>query len=196
MSVTTLQLAKDWLQIKHTAQDAVVQMLLDGAESELEKLLNVLFSSQTITEDLTADTSELPLYPNPRFNISNGCQYLMPTKRPVTAVASVKDHRNDDADMPFLLKDDLLFSADQTGSLQFGVWPAGINRYQAIYTAGYAALPGGLTRAVLMLVSMDYAARGGETTLTGAGQSQVFRSREDLLKSVERDFSRRALAAS
>ena len=190
MSVVTLALAKSWLQIAHTAQDDVVQMLLNGVEDELSKLLHLSFTSRTVTEDLGVEATEFPSQQNAFRRVGTGVSVLLPTVKPVTALTTILDRYASDAAAYGIVQDDMIYRSDDALRVAAGTFAAGPKRYRVTYTAGYSALPDGLTRAVLMLVDNDYRARGGEMSASAGGVSKTFRSRPELLKSISAQYSR------
>lgn len=144
MSVVTLALAKSALMVSHTAQDAYIQAILDGAEEWVAKYLDVALIRATFTEDL--DGGEL---------------YLWPANRPISAVTSVTDLIGGDA-FPFLLENGSRIRWNSNPVWDLPRWPVGIARWRVVYAAGYATLPPGVQMGILALVSRAYNARGGE----------------------------------
>jgi hypothetical protein len=69
-TIVDLATAKQFLQISHTAQDSVVQILIDGAESFLATHLEIAFGSASVTENL------------------DGGAFLLPKATPITALSS------------------------------------------------------------------------------------------------------------
>ena len=192
MSLTTLALAKEALQISHALQDNYIQALLDGAESFIAAQLNVRFGTLDCTEDLPAEADcSVPLYYN-AWNRAEGEAFLMASNRPVTTLLSVTDNwANGAAECAQLAGTGLIQRLD-TGGRPLGPWPWGAKRYHVHYTAGYAALPAALQQAVLMLVSRAYSARGGETTNAVLGEKTVFGlfAQSDLVELIK-PFSQR-----
>jgi hypothetical protein len=156
MSAVLLATAKQFLQISHSSQDTVVQLLIDGAEAWMAQWLGVAFASASHTEDL--DGGELWLWPN---------------YRPVTAVDSVKDNRGNDAELDaILIGQGRIGRADADGNaLDAAIWPDGVKRWHAKYTAGWATLPTPVQLAVLQLVYRSYYRRGGQAGDGAAGAS-------------------------
>jgi hypothetical protein len=157
MSIVTLALAKEFLEITHTAQDNVVQMLLNGAEDYLSKRLGVHFASSEYIEE-----------------VDGGAEWLFLKHLPVSAVESVVDLWSDDAELSCkLINNSRLIYADAVG-VPLGKWPKGERRYRVTYTAGHAAMPDIVKTVVCMLVRRAYEARGGEASVSAAGASMNF----------------------
>jgi hypothetical protein len=189
MSVTTLSLAKSFLQIAHSAQHDVIQMLLDAVESEIETVCTVRLASQTVTELLTSDRNESQTFPRFWNAGGNGSTILIPTKRPVTALTSVIDVDGGNVTIPCRVQNNLIYRADATPIAQPMIFPAGINRYQVTYTAGFATFPAALTSLILRLVHLDYTARSGEMASSEGGVSRTFTDRMKLLQAVQNVFN-------
>ncbi len=178
MSLTTLANAKIWLQVGHTAQDALIQKLLDGAEDYLAKHLGVAFTSVQRIEDL-----------------KGGGDYLFATYRPVTVLTSIVDRYASNAAYDSCLVGDGRFRRADTAGKSLGKWPEGEQRWRCTYTAGYAALPLAVEQAVYQLVYRAYNARGGEQSSGAAGASISWGPLldSDMLVSL-REYSRRSIA--
>lgn len=192
MSLTTLALAKEALQISHDRQDNYVQALLDGAESFIAEQLHVRFGAQDITEDLPnpSDTT-VPIYYN-AWNRSDGESFLLPSQRPINSLTTIVDLWNDSAaESAQVIGAGLLQRTDADGR-PLGSWPWGAKRYRVTYNAGYAALPAALQQAVLMLVNRAYSARGGETAMATLGEKTIFGAfAESDIVALIRPFSQR-----
>jgi hypothetical protein len=157
MSTLTLALVKEFLEIGHSKQDNVIQLLIDGAETFLENWLGVRFTSASRIEDL-----------------DGGGEYLLANLRPVTAVASVKDLWNGEAAMACrLVGDGRILRADATGR-PLGEWTQGVRRYRATYTGGYASVPAPVKQAALQMVYRAYQARASEASNSVAGASTTW----------------------
>lgn len=175
MSQVTLSLAKEFLEITHSAQDNVVQLLIDSAEEFLAKRLGVSFTSIERVEDL-----------------DGGEEYLFLTHRPATDVESVVDRWSDDAEYGSqLIGDGRLLHADSVGK-PLGNWPKGVRRFRATYNSGFAAMPAPVKEVVIMLVRRAYEARGGESSISASGASMNFAKFMDSDMDFKiRDYSRR-----
>jgi hypothetical protein len=175
MSVTTLAVAKEYLQISHNAQNVVIQLLIDGAEQFISGHLGIELATDDFEEDLPG-----------------GEQYLWPTKRPVTEVESVVDRWNDDLAMDCeLVGDGRIRRADENGQ-PLGDWPAGDRRFHVKYSAGLEAVPIPIQIATLQLVSRAYQARSGESSnsIAGANANWGTLAGSDILEMLK-PFSRR-----
>ena len=197
MSVTSLALVKEYLMISHSAQDNVIQMMIDGAEDFLKAELGIELASASYTENLPLangplDTSAWYVQPW----MSTGDMHLTPTHQPCTAVASVTDLYNPDSDpYTFTLINGLIHWTDENG-IPYGRWPQGVARFQVVYTAGLATVPAVITEAVCALVKRRYDSRSGETGTGASGATQTwsdFRD-ADFMKRVRTAFSRRLIA--
>lgn len=157
MSAVDLTTAKQYLQISHTAQDVVVQALIDGAEDYVERYCGV-----KLVED---DFEE---------NLDGGERELLPTYLPLTAITEVSDNSNGGALWDAAIHRSGIRTTDAAGIITNVIWPDGAKRWHAEYSAGYAALPGALKLAILQLVFRSYQARGGETSNSAAGAAFNF----------------------
>lgn len=154
MSVITLALAKEHLQIAHARQDNVIQAYLDGAEGWIEERLGVKLATGARVEDL-----------------DGGDDHLYLTFRPATAITSVVDLWNSNAAYTSRLEEARRLSYVDSVGRRVDRWPEGARRFRATYTAGYVALPAAIKGAVLLMVYRMYQARGGEGANAAAGAS-------------------------
>jgi uncharacterized phiE125 gp8 family phage protein len=155
MSTITLAQAKEHLEVGHTGQDTVVQMLIDGAEDWVERHCGVLLTSQSVTDDLDGGTA-----------------ILWPRHKPVTAVSSITDLKATADTITYLLVgDSQIWRADDDGNRLDSKWGAGHSRWRAAYTAGFSTVPAGLKGALLQLIYRAYHRRGGVRSQTGGGQA-------------------------
>ena len=184
MSTVTLALVKSWLQIGHTAQDDVIQLMIDGAESFLAQYLNVKFTSEDYEEDLDSvlenEFQRDPAYGFASPLLGNGASFLIPGNRPVTAIESILDLQDNNAARDFRQQGDLLAYTDAQGNF-LGTWPPGLKRFRVSYTAGYDAdtIPAVVKQAVCMLVARTYAARDGQNAMAATGSAIEYGSLMD-----------------
>ncbi len=201
MSLVTLALVKEWIQIAHSQQDNVLQLMIDGAESFLEGLLNIKLTSDEHEEDLDSDPSN-DFARDPGFGLSptngNGAAFLVPSNRPVTAVESVVDLQDEDAEFNFRVQGDLIALTDADGN-PLGAWPPGLKRFRVSYTAGYDedTVPKTIKLAVCMLVKRAYDARDGQNGINANGNVADFGALMDsaIVKMVQ-PFSRKRMASA
>ena len=197
MSTVTLALVKSWLQIGHTAQDDVIQLMIDGAESFLAQYLNLKFTSEDYEEDLDS-ALENEFQRDPSFFgsqvLGNGASFLIPNNRPVTAVESVLDLQDNNASLDFRQQGDLLAYTDAQGNF-LGSWPPGLQRFRVSYTAGYDSdtLPAVIKEAVCMLAARKYNARDGQNAMAANGAAVAFGELMDsaIIKMVQPHSRRR-----
>lgn len=201
--IVDLTTAKQWLQISHTAQDTVIQALMDAAESYVANWLNVSFTQLT----------------NYSENLDGGGAYLLPTQRPVTSLViqngytfpTVKDLLSGDQLNAILIGDGRIVKADDQGlpllkpdfynwdwqnSFPYWArWIDGVARYQVTYNGGYNSnWPPAFKTAILLLIGRWYQQRGAELSNGAASASVDFGSLmggdiQELLK----PFSRRRM---
>jgi uncharacterized phiE125 gp8 family phage protein len=178
MSAISLAVAKEFLQISHSAQNNVLQILIDTAEDFVAKHLGVEFSQTSYSEIL-----------------DGGVPYLRPSHQPLVSVTSVVDMFGELGDIDVTpAGSGLIHYADADGK-RIGPWPEGIARFNLTYTAGYSALPAALKTAVLMLVSRAYNARSGEGSSGAAGASMQLASlMSSDIAALIRPYSRRRVA--
>jgi len=152
MSLVTLALAKEFLQISHAQEDLTIQMLIDSSEEFAQLITGLYFYSDTgeITELL--DGGEVELWAK---------------RLPIQSVTSVLDTDNDDAETTDIkvTRSRILDGTDGTK------WGKGKQRWKVNYIAGYglADIPAGLKHAVLDLVYRAHANRGGKRHQSAAG---------------------------
>jgi len=185
MSLITLTLAKEWIQINHSQQDNALQLMIDGAESFLAERLGVKFTSQDYIEDLDSVVSN-SILSNDVFAFGQGARFLVPSNRPITAIDSVVDLLDDETEINFKQQGDLIVLTDENG-IALGPWPAGQKRWRVSYTAGWDSdsIPPALKQAICKLVKSNYDGRGsGAAAMT-----------PDIEREIQ-PFSRRRMAAS
>ena len=176
MSLMTLGVAKQWLQISHTAEDAVLQIFLDGIEEEVASLTATAFGSSEYTEDFEWG------------------QYLWPSFHPITAIDSVTYRDSSTALTAYAWKEGNQPTNHiwRTGG---DAWYDGTNPlpWRVVYTAGYAnlaAVPSGLQMVVLDMLKQAYDSRGGVANVSAAGVSKAWsKSARDDIRVRLRPFS-------
>ncbi|MCX7805039.1 MAG: phage gp6-like head-tail connector protein [Planctomycetota bacterium] len=153
MAAVTLEEAKAHIGIAHSAQDAVVETMIAGAEDWIARECGICLAETTCEEDL-----------------DGGGLFLRPSCVPVTALESVADNLGQyETVYAAIVRGVLLQWADADGRPLARPWPDGIGRWRVAYTAGYASPPAGLRSAILALVYRAYNARGGETGSSAQG---------------------------
>ena len=177
MSVVTLALAKQYLQIAHTAQDLVVQAMLDAAEDYIERYCGCKLANASHEEDL--DGGELALHPT----------YL-----PLTAITTVTDNWDSDKAWDAAIHHTSIRVADDNYEIVDVLWPLGKARWHAKYKGGFAALPSALQLAVLQLVFRAYVQRAGESGNSAAGASFNFGD-DSGIRELMRPFRQRVVDA-
>jgi uncharacterized phiE125 gp8 family phage protein len=157
MSAITLTEAKSFLQIVSAADDALIALLVQGAEDWVAAQCGVVIGERSCVDDL-----------------DGGGRLLALPGRPALAVLSVLDRADDSTVDPagYQLRRDALLIAGG------GRWPDGVARYRVTYLCGYALaedattttagaeyrsrpLPDALKAAVLHLTRRAYDNRGG-----------------------------------
>jgi hypothetical protein len=152
MSLVTLAVAKKYLQISHSEEDDIIQVLIDSAEEYVSDETGIYFhdGEGEITEDL--DGGELE---------------LMPTKRPINSVTGILDTENDNEATTGWKHTKIRILSETDGTL----WGRGIQRWRVTYDAGYDSnsVPVGIRHAILDLVYRGYTNRGGKGHQSAAG---------------------------
>lgn len=166
MSVVTAALAKRYLQVAHASDDALIQLLIDGAEEWLTKRLAIAWAEAVHTD-----------------YVDGGGVSLWPFAHPIISVTSVYDTETTTTapSTSYLLKRNMQVA--HVGGLR---WMEGRGRWRVIYVGGYGgagassmAVPGQLKTIVLMLVARAYNNRGGMAGQSAEGFAvtwQEFRS--------------------
>jgi len=123
--IVELQEAKDFLQIPHTDDDALINLLLLGMESTVREYLKSTVEATELTQYFNGDTPYI-LLPNIPVDISEGATF--------TVYDDIYDEEIDDTDMYRLIA--------STGHVYYNNeaqrWPEGVQRYRITYTAGLA----------------------------------------------------------
>lgn len=143
MSVLTLAVAKEYLQINHSKQNTTLQIILDACEKTIADYCGV-----RIAADVTTDIIENVL--------SIGREWIWPMQRPILSVSEVLDNEQN-ANTP---EDPENYDCNDSGIyvINHGKWGEGEDRYKVTYKAGYDATtyPALLKLAVLKLVYACY----------------------------------------
>jgi hypothetical protein len=133
MSIVTIAEVKALGRISTDSQDTLIQSLIDAAESFVEKFCDTSLTSASRTE-----------------TIDGGGYYLMPSVKPITAVASVTE-------------DSTLIPSTDYSFEQFGIyhkeelpWREGKKKYTVVYTGGLATVPAGLKLAIKQMALRAY----------------------------------------
>ena len=170
MSLLSLADAKQWLQISHTAEDTVLQILLDATEQEIGRRTAIAFGSASYVEDFEGNTTA-----------------LFPSWHPVTAVASVietdsntnytsyiewrRGGSSDTTDGGYIYRTDgdIFYLADNP------------TPWRVTYTAGYTALtlPAQVKMLVFDWMKRQFDNRGGKLLHSGSGTMTNWRALED-----------------
>lgn len=167
MSLVTLALAKEALQITHVHQDNYIQLILDSAEEYVHHLLGIYLQTDIdteITEDLTVTHI-------------TGDKYLYPSKLPILNVVSITDREDsqDSEDWEEVDTDDYRWDSFKIFALgdEDQRWEQGDLRWRVKYTAGYDAdtLPSKIKEFILQLVVRKYESRGSKSSGGAAGAS-------------------------
>ena len=149
MSTILLAEAKLYLEVAHTAQDARIQNIIDGAEQDVEDFCGIKITSARYTE-----------------YVDGGGFGLWPTNRPVTAVTSVTDIHTGEVVEDYTIKDSALYL--DTGAR----WPDNLpGRWEIVYTGGNATIPAKIQTVVFDLIYRMYHNRGGKGGQSSSGYS-------------------------
>ncbi len=164
MPVVTIDDAQAYAQIQDGVDDALVQSVIDAAETWVEATIGRKLLRQEIVEYL-----------------DGGEEYLLPSWASIASISEVYDTVAAEA----VDADDYDFDPDEpsvykvsSGQGPYGAWAAGRRRWKVTHTAGLAALaadvPGSIALAVKMLVKRWYDRRGDETRQTAVGMTLVW----------------------
>ncbi len=146
MSLITVALYKEWLQIDWDTENNVLTIVAEGIEEYLSEMLAVRF----------VDTGE-----NVTVNddVDGGGVFLRPKVHPITALNSITDRNSDET------YDITNVKFNERGIWQEGEirWDGGTERWRVNINAGYTAatLPSGLKMGMLDAAFRWYNNRGG-----------------------------------
>jgi hypothetical protein len=152
MSTLDLDLVREYLQVGHSGQDTVIQLLIDAAEEWAARWLGCDLEQAQHTED-----------------VDGGQLYLAPTHRPLVEITSVTDRQTDD-EYDAAEVGDLIARANADGvPLDDTLWPEGLARWRVVYYGGWADVPEGIKLGLLQLIGRAYQQRSGEASGSAAG---------------------------
>lgn len=147
MSVTQLTMAKSYLQVSHSNDDPLIQLLLDSCEEYVERLCSIALVSAHWHEYL-----------------DGGGVALWPAHCPIRSITRIYDEEgmcDVDESVYFLRRNNQIVQDADTR------WELGRGRWRVYYVGGYGGdlgIPAGLSLAILTLVRRVYDNRGGRTT--------------------------------
>ncbi len=147
MSLITVAVYKEWLQIDWDTENTVLGIIAEGIEDYLSEILGIRFiesgGDATITDD-----------------VDGGDVFLRPKHHPITALNSIADRNADNQ-----AYDITEVKFNERGIWQEGEirWDKGSERWRVSIDAGYtaASLPSGLKMGMLDAAFRWYNARGG-----------------------------------
>ena len=151
--VLVLVTVKEMIEISHTAQDTILQVFMDGLESEVETFLGYKFASAARTDHL-----------------DGGGYGLWPTSRLIVSVTSVTDNISGTVigSGDYRIVDDVLY-------LDSGArWDEGpTGRWTVIYVGGWTSVtrPKKIDVALYDLIYRKYHNRGGKGMQSSSGYS-------------------------
>ncbi len=146
MSLIALATAKQFLQIAHNAEDAALQILLEGAEAFAARRCGLRLAA-----DLDAILTETV--------DGEGGVNLWLTQRPILEVLEVADLQDDAEPVE---AEAYFFTPSRLRARPGFGWGEGAGRYRVSYRAGYdlASLPADLKACILQLTYRAYVNRG------------------------------------
>ncbi len=165
--VLVLTTVKQMLEISHTAQDTILQIMMDRAESAVEDFIGYKLTSATHTED-----------------VDGGDYGLYPTNRPVTSITSVTDNQTGEviAEGDRVLVDDGIF---KDSDLRWTEGPAG--RWRVVYVGGWSTVPKRIAGVLYDVVYRFYHNRGGKVGQSSGGYNVNWNTSDsDLAQSLRR----------
>jgi hypothetical protein len=178
MPVIFLADTKPFLELSanNTAQDSVIQLLIDGAHEFVERTCGIKLDSD--------DREEL---------LDGGQPFLQPTMRPITELTRVTDMLGGEVGVSAALQGRLVFKADDDGnpilpvagwevenypggSQKSNWWDEGRARYKVEYVGGYDSdtVPAGLKVLLYQIVRRNYYNREGVASESAAGASKTW----------------------
>lgn len=153
MSLISTAEVKEFLQITHSAQDAVIQILIDGFEEWLKENLGI-----TVHDAATA--------PVTTEDLQGGGAHLYPTVKPIVSVTSITDITTGN-------------TVDEYSHDQMTIWQNNnsnwvdtrVKSWRVVYRGGYttSTVPKGLKMLMLDAIFRAYRNRGGKATESAAG---------------------------
>lgn len=133
MSIVTVTEVKALGRITTNSHDTLLQDLIDSSESFVEEYCDIKLTSEEVSE-----------------NLDGGGYYLLPSRKPVTAVATVFEEGVEVESEDFIFED---IGVIQVSELP---WTAGKQIYAVTYTGGHATVPAGLKLAIRQMVLRAY----------------------------------------
>jgi len=151
MSCIVLATLKQALGIQHTAQDAWLQVVIDGVEDEVEDFLGFKLTNTSRSE-----------------GVDGGGYALLPTGRPITSVTSVTDAVSGSlySSGDYSLKDDGIWRDD---GMRWAEGPPG--RWTVEYVGGWTTVPSRVAAVLYDLAYRSVNAPGGQLGQSAAGYS-------------------------
>jgi hypothetical protein len=176
MSLVTVAEVKAIGRIDYSTHDTEIQLVLDGAESFVEEYCGIRLEAETVTDERQ----------------DGGNRQLWPERRPVTAVASIKDAWAGDE-----VVDTAQYFFTETRIMQDieDIWDPGELRWKITYTAGYTSstIPPGLKNAIIGLTLRAYnnAENKASQSAAGYGTSWMALATGDILTQLDYHSMRR-----
>ena len=142
MSIVTAAEVKSFLEISHTRQDTIIDILIAAVEAEIEKALAIKLESESRSD-----------------YCDGGKEGLWVPFHPLTAVTTITDRLNQVNYTGTTYHDEYKIWTAEEGEL----WERGSNRWTVTYTCGFteATLPAGLKLEILNMIHRAYNNRGG-----------------------------------
>ena len=158
MSLLELATVKEYLQISHSVEDAVIQIMTDSCEQWVSGVCSIRFA-----EDLDDEITEV---------VDGGGLMLSPTKRPILSVTSITE-RGASAEASSLYAYNRMGIWRTSGER----WTEGRGEWTVVYTAGYdeLTLPATVKLVVLKMISRAYSNRQDKSNEGVAGWSGNWR---------------------
>lgn len=177
MSFISLNVAKEYLQISHAAEDTILQIVIDSVEEWIQLYCGILLVGAR-NDQIAAQLGVVIDGNEVTENVDGGGYNLWPSLHPMTAITSVTDRDTDDA----VTASDYRANARRIFYESGARWDRGPQKWQVVYEAGWtdATIPSGLKLAILDGIYRAYKKRGGEGRESAAGLSKEW---EDLFGS-------------
>jgi len=140
LGLITVQEYKDFYGVTGSSQDALIQTVIDGISASIQRKLNRVFETETVTDE---------------YFDGDGSGLYRPDKYPVLSVSKLEEERNDvwttlEAESYVVYRERVELSKEYTYSRAFlgqATFTRGQRNWRMTYTVGQATVPDDIKQA-------------------------------------------------